>query len=75
VHGESWTDTEHLLAATVDLLAWANHQRAQASTKKPLPKPKPLPRPSGKTAPAAAAKPTAAALRDWQRRHATKEVT
>jgi hypothetical protein len=49
-HGEAvaWSDTEHLLAGIVDLLAGANWQRAQAGSKNRIPRPKPLPRPGQK---------------------------
>lgn len=42
VHGEHWSVTDQLLAATVDLLGAGNWQRAG---KKSAPKPKPLQRP------------------------------
>jgi hypothetical protein len=41
LHGETWTRTEHLLAAAVDVLNAANWQRGGGKG----PRPKPLPRP------------------------------
>lgn len=45
-HGDivRWSDTEYLLAAIVDVLAWANWQRGQGKG----PKPKPIRRPTDK---------------------------
>jgi hypothetical protein len=40
-----WSASEHLLAAVVDVLAAANWQRAQAASKKAIPRPEPIPRP------------------------------
>lgn len=73
-HGDAalWGDAEHLLAEIADRIAEGNWQYAQANSTRPVRQPKPIPRP-GAVAAKTRALPSAAALRDWKRRHGQED--